>query len=343
MKKIVNLLMILVLILSLAACGEKKEENTSMDLTEGTTTEATTETTTEATTETTTEATTEATTETTTEVVEEASVEELVKAYFENMPEHIYKIGEADFVAKVNAGDDMVILDIRSAADYETGHVKGAINLPWGTTAISDNLKFIPQDKEVFLYCYTGQTAGQAVVTLNIAGINARSVNLGWNLGISKTEGIEAITETAVNPIGTTEYAINSNVQEAVSAYYSGLSTIEDERFKNYKVSEADLKAMMDAEEDFYLISARKPEDYAAGHIKGAVNIPFGKTMLNDISGIPMDKKVVVYCYTGQTAGQATAAYRLLGYDVVSLNGGTGTAANAPNGWINAGFEVVTE
>ena len=48
-----------------------------------------------------------------------------------------------------------------------------------------------------------------------------------------------------------------------------------------------------------------------------------------------------MYCYTGQTAGQATAALRLLGYDAVSLNGGMGTAANAPSGWANKGFPVV--
>ena len=104
---------------------------------------------------------------------------------YTNMPEHIFKIAEKEFVDMVVAGDAMTVLDIRSAEDYAKGHVKGAVNVPWGP-AIAENLASIPTDKPVFLYCYTGQTAGQAVVTLNVAGIEARSVNLGWNLGISK-------------------------------------------------------------------------------------------------------------------------------------------------------------
>ena len=53
------------------------------------------------------------------------------------------------------------------------------------------------------------------------------------------------------------------------------------------------------------------------------------------------DKTIVVYCYTGQTAGQAVAGLRLMGFDAVSLNAGMGTTANAPAGWANKGFPVV--
>lgn len=266
-----------------------------------------------------------------------------VQELYANMPEHIYKIAEKDFVDKVVAGEAMTVIDIRSAEDYAKGHVKGAVNLPWGGTAIAEGLSSIPTDKPVYIYCYTGQTAGQAVVTLNLAGISAQSVNLGWNLGISKVDGVAAVTVTDASAFEGTGTEISPAVQEAVTAYYEGLSAIEDARFKNYKVSEDDLKAMVDAKDDSILIlSVRKAEDYAAGHIEGAINIPFGKDMIPAfMAQLPKDKKIVVYCYTGQTAGQATAALRLLGYDAVSLNGGMGTAANAPSGWANKGFPVV--
>ena len=202
---------------------------------------------------------------------------------------------------------------------------------------------FRSTDKPVYVYCYTGQTAGQAVVTLNLAGINAQSVNLGWNLGISKVENVAAVTVTDATAFEGAGSTISPAIQEAVTAYYEGLGAIEDARFKNYKISEDDLKAMVDAKDESILIlSVRKAEDYAAGHIEGAINIPFGKEMIPAfMSELPKDKKIVVYCYTGQTAGQATAALRLLGYDAVSLNGGMGTAANAPSGWANKGFPVV--
>lgn len=262
---------------------------------------------------------------------------------YTNMPEHIFKIAEKEFVDMVVAGDAMTVLDIRSAEDYAKGHVKGAVNVPWGP-AIAENLSKIPTDKPVFIYCYTGQTAGQAVVTLNVAGIEARSVNLGWNLGISKVEGVAAVTVTEASAFEGTGIEISPAVQEAVTAYYAGLAAIEDARFKNYKIGEDDLKAMVDAKDDsIVILSVRKAEDFAAGHIEGAINIPFGKEMLTGFKAeLPKDKKIVVYCYTGQTAGQAVAALRMMGYDAVSLNGGMGTPANAPMGWANKGFPVVT-
>ncbi|GAU78271.1 rhodanese-like domain-containing protein [Fusibacter sp. 3D3] len=264
-----------------------------------------------------------------------------VEELYANMPDHSYKIAQDEFVSKVVAEETATIIDIRSADDYAKGHIKGAINLPWGT-AISENLVNIPSDKPVFVYCYTGQTAGQAVTTLNVAGFDARSVNLGWNLGISKVDGIDAVTATDVTPVGSAVTEISAPIQAALTAYYEGMAALSETPYKNYKVSEDDLKAMVDADdESIYILSIRKADDFALGHIKGAMNIPFGKTMISEFTNLPKDKTIVVYCYTGQTAGQATAALRLMGYQAVSLNGGMGMASNAPMGWANKGFPVV--
>ncbi len=271
-------------------------------------------------------------------------VAEAVNAYFANMPEDIYKISEKDFVEKVNAGEDMLILDIRSAEDYGKGHIKGAVNAPWGP-AIAASLDKLPADKAVMIYCYTGQTAGQAVATLNMAGINAKSVNLGWNLGISKVEGVAAITETTANDYPTataTAAQVDPEIKAAITAYYDGLEAAKGTTFANYKISEDDAKKLVDAKDAGTLfLSVRKAEDYAKGHIEGAINIPFGKGMEQQFNMLPKDKKIVVYCYTGQTAGQAVAGLRLLGYDAVSMHSGMGTPATGAAGWLNKGFPVV--
>ncbi len=265
-------------------------------------------------------------------------VEEAVNAYFANMPDHIYKIGQADFINMVKAGDDMVVVDIRRADDYAAGHIKGAVNMPWGP-AIAEGLSSLPQNKQVFIYCYTGQTAGQAVVTLNVAGINARSVNLGWNLGISKVEGVAAVTETKANTLPSADNAVDPAIAAAVKNYYANLGAAP---FASNIVSEENAKKILDAGDDSVLfVSVRKAADYAEGHIDGAVNQPWGKGMQDGFSSLPMDKKLIVYCYTGQTAGQVVGGLRLLGYDAVSLKGGMGMAANAPSGWANQGYPVV--
>ncbi|MBN1138248.1 MAG: rhodanese-like domain-containing protein, partial [Anaerolineae bacterium] len=71
-----------------------------------------------------------------------------------------------------------------------------------------------------------------------------------------------------------------------------------------------------DAENDPYIISLRSAEDYAKGHIPGAVNMSVKDLFsLENLATIPPDRDVVLVCYTGQTAGQATAALNMLGYE----------------------------
>jgi len=326
MKKYTNwlaLVLILALAMSFTGCASEPEvQETSMEVT--------------------TEAPAEESTEAAEEVVEAVSLEEEVNAYFANMPSHIYKINQKEFIGKVQADEDITVLDIRSAADYAKGHVEGAVNAPWGGTAISDVLSKLPQDKPLYVYCYSGQTAGQAVHTLNVAGFDARSVNLGFNFGISKVEGYEAVISTEATVVTEDITEIAPEIQEAIHTYYAGLADVKETKFKNYKVSEDNLKAMMEAQEDFYLLSVRSEKDYTGAHIDGALNLPWGAGMELGFDALPKDKPVVVYCYSGQTAGQTVAGLRLLGIDAVSLNGGMGVGKNAPLGWTNKGYETVS-
>jgi len=316
-NKILTSLLALIITASLAGCAAKTD--TTKDAAKDTTKVETT-----------------ADTTAKTDVVADA-----VNGYFANMPADVYKIPEKDFVEKVKANEDMFILDIRLADVYAKGHIKGAVNVPWGT-AISDNLDKLPKDKTIMVYCYTGQTAGQAVALLNMAGFKAKSVNLGWDLGISKVDGVKDVTETKVNDFAKVESVeIKPEIKTALENYFKGLDTVKATNFKNYKISEDDAKKLVDAKDSSVVfLSVRSAEDYAKGHIAGATNIPWAKGMQEKFSTLPKDKKIIVYCYTGQTAGQTVAGLKMLGYDAVSLNGGMGTKANAPAGWANKGFAV---
>lgn len=271
------------------------------------------------------------------------AVEEAVMDYFANLPKDNNMIKEDLFVEKVKAGEDLFILDIRQEDVYNQGHVKGAIHLPWGPTKIPENLDQLPMDKVIYVYCYTAQTANQTVALLNFAGFQAKSVRFGWNLGITRVSGYEAIVETKQNKFSpVTPAKIDLEIKTAIVDYYAGLADVKETIFKNYKLSEDMLNMLIENEdESIFILSIRQAKAFSEGHIPGAVNIPWGRGMEESFSQLPEDKKIVVYCYTGQTAGQAVAGLRMLGYDAVSLNGGMGTAANKPYGWSNKGFEVV--
>jgi len=63
------------------------------------------------------------------------------------------------------------------------------------------------------------------------------------------------------------------------------------------------------------ILDVRSPEEFAEGHISGAINIPY--TELEDrVSelGVELDDEVVVYCRSGRRAGIAESALAELGY-----------------------------
>lgn len=113
--------------------------------------------------------------------------------YYERMPDHIYKIPEAELKQFVDSNNsDIYILDIRATKDFEEGHIPGAYNIPFKN--IGENLDKLPKDKTIIVYCYSGQTGGQTVAALNIYGLKARSLNGGMNNGWLKA-GYSTVVE----------------------------------------------------------------------------------------------------------------------------------------------------
>ncbi len=271
-------------------------------------------------------------------------IKEAVYGFFADIPADNNKISQKDFVEKVKAGEDLFIVSIRQAKDYNEGHVKGAVNVPWGPDVMK-GLDFLPKDEVVYAYCYSGQTCGQYVAHLNMLGIEAKSVNLGYNFGISKVEGVEDIITTEASEFeGKSGAEFDPVLREAIEDYYAGLADVADTKFKNYKISEDNMKEIVDSgSDDYYILSIRQKDAYDKGHIKGAELIPWGSGMQEQFDKLPTDKKILAYCYSGQTCGQTVAGLRLLGYDAVSLNGGIGVGANKPIGWTNKGYPTVTD
>ena len=112
-------------------------------------------------------------------------IKQAVAAYYEKMPDNSYKIPEPELKALVDSNDSNIyILDIRSNKDFLIGHISGAHNIPF--KEVGRNLEKLPSDKEIIVYCYTGQTGGQTTALLNVAGFKSRSLNGGMNNGWAK-------------------------------------------------------------------------------------------------------------------------------------------------------------
>lgn len=62
----------------------------------------------------------------------------------------------------------------------------------------------------------------------------------------------------------------------------------------------------------YHVFDIRSADQFAAGHIKGAINVPLADVL--DEAASYTDKPILVVCVTGQTAGHAVMALRLMGY-----------------------------
>lgn len=236
--------------------------------------------------------------------------------------------------AKSDVGkSDVVFLDVRKAADYKIGHITGAISADMDkakdgdyddglstmkSVISSNNLK----DQKVIVICYSGKKYAQA-------GTNVLAA-LGYDTSKIYTleGGMKAWTEAG----NTTEASITTSDLTDVTMTQEAIADAANEVGQSGTV----------------FVDVRKAEDYAAGHIEGAVNVDLDSIVSNEDAATAVsamkkavsdnswsDQKLVLCCYSGKRYAQAgTNILSFLGYDmskVVTLEGGMKAWTEAGN------------
>ena len=88
---------------------------------------------------------------------------------------------------------------------------------------------------------------------------------------------------------------------------------------------------------DAVVIDVRTPGEYAAGHLKGAMNIDVQASDFDSqASALPTDGDYVVYCRSGCRSAAATARLADLGFTSVTDAGAMSAAA------VSTGLPIVT-
>ena len=281
------------------------------------------------------------------------AIKTAVETYFNDIGTKVtnsYKIPEKDLKDALDkTPDKYVVLDLRRADAYALGHIKGAINVPYGADIAKnlDAIRAIAKDKTLIVACYTGQTAGQADSLLNAAGINTLSLNSG--MGGSATVGFETrgwlgqkypvVTEPTPMPTAPAVASKNKAIDVAVQKYFNEVPA------DSYKIDLPVMKEALAKEADkYYLVDVRNAADFAKGHIKGAVSVPYGPDVAKNLDSIKdksKGKTVVVYCYTGQTAGQVDSLLNISGITTKSLNFGFGMDGFTKGWSSDKSYEVV--
>ena len=94
-----------------------------------------------------------------------------------------------------NAADDPFLLCYWNEATYNAGHIPGSFRFEPGSLGYEENLKYLPPNKQIVVYCYTGQTSSQVCTYLRMLGYDAYTMLFGMN----------AVTSDA-NILGTNIY-----------------------------------------------------------------------------------------------------------------------------------------
>lgn len=96
---------------------------------------------------------------------------------------------------------------------------------------------------------------------------------------------------------------------------------------KGYRqISQEEAKRMMD-EQQVIILDVREAQEYAAGHIPGAVLLPVGSIDEESAAGVipEKDSTVLVYCRSGNRSKTASAKLAELGYTQLYEFGGINT------------------
>lgn len=127
----------------------------------------------------------------------------IYKISCKNKAEEIEHIHEAllEYIDKVDKGWNYItpeelhgkenkyfLVDIRDKDAYKEGHIKGAINIFWMDILKDKNLKKLPKDKNIVIYCYVGHTSSQILLALSLLGYKVKSLKFG--MGKSPVEGV---------------------------------------------------------------------------------------------------------------------------------------------------------
>jgi len=81
-----------------------------------------------------------------------------------------HKITAEEAKARMDSGDTIIVLDVRTREEYDTGHIAGAVLLP-NETILDTQPDVLPDlDAEILVYCRSGNRSAQAANKLVAMG-----------------------------------------------------------------------------------------------------------------------------------------------------------------------------
>lgn len=238
------------------------------------------------------------------------------------------QIAPRDLEARLARGDDLVIVDTRTPEEYARGCVPGAVNVPGGELVLRISELVARPDTTVVVHCGGRTRSYVGAESLRRMGLPNPVVALengtmGWELA-----GLELERGAArrAPPVSARGRLVAARAAKRVAAEDGVVF-----------VTIGDLRRLREGlgEETAYVLDVRTREEYAAGHIPGAVWAPGGQAVQATDEYVAVRAAPIVLVSDGFVRAVMTASWlgRMGLPRVAVLAGGLGA-------WIDAGGAI---
>ncbi|PQV50389.1 rhodanese-related sulfurtransferase [Jejuia pallidilutea] len=244
----------------------------------------------------------------------------------------------ADEVRKNIKNPKFHLIDIRTEAWFEYGHIKNAANVKPENLLTYFETSIKPQDfDKIVLICYSGQSAAYYSSLLRLAGYNnVHSMKWGmsswredfadnaWNKNIKNDYATKLETTEKTKPEHTSHPKLNTGKTEAKEILKARLETLFATPYKEYIIKSIDI---FENPDNYYIINYWD-EDKCTGHIPGTLHFQPNASFSDNLLTLPTNEKIVVYEATGQKAAYIVAYLNVLGYNAGNLAYGANSFMN---------------
>lgn len=252
--------------------------------------------------------------------------------------EHHYRtpsLHPLELRAMQDRGDDIVVLDSRTFAEYRNMNIPGGISVPGGELAYRVR-DFVPHpDTTVIVNC-AGRTrsilGAQSVINSGIPNrvLALENGTMGWHLaGLALEHGRE------------------DRYRDGIPESLAEAEAMRDRIAKDYGVSYIDRETLAawraeSAERTLYLLDVRDPEEFRAGHLPGSRSAPGGQLVqATDFQIAVRSGRIVLIDDTGVRATMTAHWLVQLGFpDVYVLQDGLGPEDNLETGFGKASIDA---
>ena len=232
-----------------------------------------------------------------------------------------------DLRARMERGDELVILDTRTPEEHRRFCIPGGRSLPGGELAlrITDTLAAAPPDATVVINCagrtrsIIGTRALQRMA-LEREVVGLKNGTSGWLLaGYDLEEGAERSAVVEVTERG-----------RAAAEDYARRCAAED-GVRLIGIEQLDALRERAGRESVYFIDVRSAEEYAAGRIPGFRWFPGGQAVQRSDDAAVVHGAPIVFACDGLARAAITASwYRQMGHgEIYALEGGVSAWAEA--------------